>query len=56
MVALRASQNGPYITIKYEAKTKKEYDQIKTVLSRILTKHKQVNWGQGVNTTALINK
>jgi phosphomannomutase/phosphoglucomutase len=53
MVTIRASQNGPYITVKYEAKTKKEYEQIKAILNDILTKHRQVNWSQGVNTAAL---
>lgn len=52
MVVVRASQNGPYITIKYEAKTKKEYEEIKAMLRKMLSSHKEVDWSQGVNTHA----
>ncbi len=53
MVTIRASQNGPYITVKYEAKTKKEYEQIKQNLASLLKKHPEVNWKVGVNISAL---
>lgn len=53
MVTIRASQNGPYITVKYEAKTKKEYEQIKQNLASLLKKHPEVNWKAGVNISAL---
>lgn len=53
MVTVRASQNGPYITIKYEGKTKKEYEEIKKVIHDILRKHKEIDWAVGVNTDAL---
>jgi phosphomannomutase/phosphoglucomutase len=53
MAIIRASQNGPYITIKFEAKTQKEYDQIKDFLREMLKKHKEIDWSQGVNVHAL---
>lgn len=52
MVTVRASQNGPYITIKYEAKTKKEYEEIKQTVKKILQAHKEIDWSVGVNTDA----
>ena len=53
MVTIRASQNGPYITVKYEAKTKKEYEQIKQNLALLLKKHPEIDWKVGVNISAL---
>lgn len=52
MAIVRASQNGPYITIKYEGKTKEEYDELKTQLRNILKSHKEIDWTYGVNTDA----
>jgi len=52
MAIVRASQNGPYITIKYEGKTQAQYDQLKKQLKDILKAHKQVDWSYGVNTDA----
>lgn len=52
MVTIRASQNGPYITIKYEAKTKKEYEELKVIVRNILKKHQEIDWTVGVNTDA----
>ncbi len=52
MVTIRASQNGPYITIKYEGKTKKEYEEIKNIIKKILQSHKEIDWSEGVNTDA----
>jgi len=52
MAIVRASQNGPYITIKYEGKTKEQYDKLKGQLREILKSHKEVDWSYGVNTDA----
>lgn len=52
MVIIRASQNGPYITIKFEGKTQKEYDKLKEKIREILKKHKEIDWNSGVNTDA----
>ena len=53
MAIIRASQNGPYITVKFEGKTQEIYDEMKNALKEILQAHPQVNWSEGVNTHAL---
>lgn len=50
MAIVRASQNGPYITIKYEAKTKEGYNTLKKQLRELLKSHKEIDWSYGVNT------
>ncbi|MBL7036564.1 phosphomannomutase/phosphoglucomutase [Candidatus Microgenomates bacterium] len=52
MVIIRASQNGPYITIKFEAKTQEKYDELKIKIKQILTKYKEIDWKSGVNIHA----
>jgi phosphomannomutase / phosphoglucomutase len=52
MVVIRASQNGPYITIKFEGKTQEEYDNLKIKIRDILKKYSQIDWAKGVNTDA----
>lgn len=52
MVIIRASQNGPYITIKFEAKTQEKYDELKLKVKEILTKYKEIDWKSGVNIHA----
>jgi len=52
MAIVRASQNGPYITIKYEGKTQKQYDTLKQQLRKILKSHQEIDWSYGVNTDA----
>lgn len=53
MGVIRASQNGPYITIKYETRDEKGYLRLKSVLSQILHKYKEIDFASGVNTDAL---
>lgn len=53
MAIIRASQNGPYITVKYESKTEKEYNEVKKQLKGILNKYKEIDFASGVNTDAL---
>ncbi len=52
MVIIRASQNGPYITIKFEGKTQEQYDKLKKEIERILRKYPEIDWSQGVNIHA----
>jgi len=52
MVIIRASQNGPYITIKFEGKTHEQYDSLKSRIKQILQKYEQIKWDEGVNTDA----
>lgn len=53
MAIVRASQNGPYITVKFEGKTQAQYDALKKILKEILKSYQEVDWSQGVNTHAL---
>lgn len=53
MIIIRASQNGPYITVKFEAKTQSEYDHLKVQISTILKKRAEVDFKSGVNTASL---
>jgi len=53
MAIVRASQNGPYITVKFEGKTQAEYEEMKQILKTILKKYPEINWAAGVNIHAL---
>lgn len=53
MAIVRASQNGPYITVKFEGKTQEIYDGVKVQVREILKKYPQIDWSKGVNTHAL---
>ncbi len=53
MLIVRASQNGPYLTIKFEGKTKAEYETLKSHVSNILHKLPAIDWKSGVNVEAL---
>lgn len=53
MAIVRASQNGPYITVKFEGKTQAQYDKVRKEIRAILKKYPEVDWSQGVNTHAL---
>lgn len=53
MAVVRASQNGPYITIKYEGKTQKQYDELHSQLRDIMKSHKEIDWTFGVNIDSI---
>ncbi len=53
MAIVRASQNGPYITVKFEGKTQAQYDQVKSMLKAMLSRYSEIDWTKGVNTHAL---
>ena len=53
MAIVRASQNGPYITVKFEGKTQAQYDALKKTLKQILSSYQEIDWSKGVNTHAL---
>lgn len=52
MVIIRASQNGPYITIKFEGRTTDQYNRVKKIVKNILEKYSQIDWSKGVNINA----
>lgn len=53
MMIVRASQNGPYLTVKFEAKTQEKYDILKKQVSDILHKFPEVDFKSGVNVDSL---
>lgn len=53
MLIVRASQNGPYLTVKFEGKTQDAYDTLKSQVNAILHKVPEVDFSSGVNTKAL---
>ena len=53
MLVVRYSQNGPYLTIKFEARTQERYDEIKKYLKKLLMERKEIDWTFGVNVEGL---
>lgn len=53
MLIVRASQNGPYLTVKFEGKTQESYDLLKKQISDILHKYPEIDFAKGVNTKGL---
>lgn len=53
MLIVRASQNGPYLTVKFEGKTKSTYDHLRAQVSEILHKFSEIDFKSGVNVSAL---
>lgn len=49
MFVIRYSQNGPYITIKFEAKTKDEYESLKNYIKKTLSNYSEVDWNNKIN-------
>ena len=52
MVVVRASQNGPYITIRFEGSNEKVYNEVRDKLKEILHRYPTINWDIGINTYA----
>lgn len=53
MFVIRYSQNGPYLTIKFEALKKEKYDELKKYINTLLHSYGEVDWGYGVNVESL---
>lgn len=53
MLIVRASQNGPYLTVKFEAKTNEQYDLLRKQVSAILHSLPEVDFKSGVNVASL---
>jgi phosphomannomutase / phosphoglucomutase len=55
MFIIRYSQNGPYLTIKFEAKTQEEYDKLKKYINTLLHSFPEIDWNNEirVNVEAL---
>lgn len=55
MFIVRYSQNGPYLTIKFEATTKEKYTELKEYISELLHSYEEIDWSFGVNVESLNN-
>ncbi len=53
MMVVRASQNGPYLTVKFEGKTKESYEKLKRQASEMLHRYREIDFAKGSNTHAL---
>jgi len=49
MFVVRYSQNGPYITVKIEAKTEEEYESLRLYLAKLVSGFKDIDWTYGVS-------
>lgn len=53
MLVIRYSQNGPYVTIKFEARQLEKYNELKRYINKILRNYPEVDWAYGVNVDSL---
>ncbi len=56
MFVIRYSHNGPYVTIKFEAKSQKEYDELRSYISQLLHRYPEIDWQSDIslNLEALV--
>jgi phosphomannomutase/phosphoglucomutase len=50
MFVVRYSQNGPYLTIKFEAKTPEKYQELKSYLNKLLHSFEEIDWEDHVHS------
>ena len=53
MFVVRYSQNGPYLTVKFEAQTEEKYQELKKYIYQTLKLYPEINWSEGVNLESL---
>lgn len=53
MLIVRASQNGPYLTVKFEGKNQETYNKLRSQISKILQAFPEVDFKSGVNLSSL---
>lgn len=49
MFVIRYSQNAPYLTIKFEAKTEDRYNYLKNYIKKLLKGYKEIDWQSNIN-------
>ena len=52
MFVIRYSQNGPYLTIKFEAKKQKEYEKLRKYILKTLKRFPEIDWNPELKTSA----
>ena len=53
MFVVRYSQNGPYLTVKFEAQTDEKYQSLKHYIYQTLKLYPEINWMDGSNLESL---
>jgi len=53
MFVVRYTQNGPYLTVKFEAETPEKYQELKKYIYETLKLYPEINWNEGVNLESL---
>lgn len=53
MFIIRYSQNGPYLTVKFEATAPEKYDTLKKYINKLLRDYTEIDWSFGVNVESL---
>ncbi len=53
MIVVRSSQNGPYLTLRFESKTASGYNHLKNKLAELFRKHPEINLQTSTNTDSL---
>lgn len=53
MIIVRASQNGPYLTVKFEAQDEPIYEKRRKYVINLLQKYSEIDWSEGVNLEQL---
>jgi phosphomannomutase/phosphoglucomutase len=53
MFIVRYSQNGPYLTAKFEATTQSKYDELKKYINDTLHLYSEIDWASGTNLESL---
>ncbi|OQA04609.1 MAG: Phosphomannomutase/phosphoglucomutase [bacterium ADurb.Bin400] len=54
MIIVRASQNGPYLTVKFEAKEEVDYTERRNYIKTLLKECPEIDWSHGVNVEQLL--
>jgi phosphomannomutase len=49
MAVVRYSQNGPYLTIKFEAKTSQRYEELREYINGMLHTYPEIDWNSKIN-------
>jgi phosphomannomutase/phosphoglucomutase len=49
MFVIRYSQNGPYLTLKFEGKTQERYSEFQGYLGNLLRQFKEIDWTSSIN-------
>ncbi len=49
MFIIRYSQNAPYLTIKFEAKTEAQYAFFKDYINKLLHSYEDIDWNSKMN-------